>query len=102
MNIYDEGYDFRQYQRMLQTIARYQNDEIALDQLIGNLEALGDTLQNKSESWLEMFEPSWGVLEDVHSVMLYEGREDLYEEDRKLIQNALKRLRTAIKGQMSI
>jgi hypothetical protein len=101
MNEFDEEYNFRQYKLMLKSIQDYQNAAIKLPQLIADLEALRSALHSPPESWLNDFDPAWGVLEEVHSVMLDEERQFFDEVDRKLINDALARLTSVIQAQIA-
>ena len=98
----EQDYNRRQFRLMERLLEQYQAGEIKLSQLINDLEALNDALQNPTEEWLSEFEPAWGALEDVYAAMLAEGRSTLSEEvDRPLIEKSVSRLSSHIRSQLA-
>ncbi|HBE32357.1 MAG TPA: hypothetical protein DD990_13765 [Cyanobacteria bacterium UBA11368] len=95
-----EIYNQRQYQRIIEAIEAYEHKRIRLAQLISDLEALVESLENISYEWRSLLLSQWGMLEDVYAYTLDEGRTDLEEEDISLISQALAELKELVKLQI--
>lgn len=98
----DREHDLRQYERMLKALQHYRAGSLDLPRLISNLEALRDSLQSASQPWLDQFDSAWGVLEDVHAVMLDEGRPDFEDVDRTLVTEATARLEALVQSELQL
>jgi hypothetical protein len=66
-------FDARQYLQMKNQIANYEHGAIQLYQLIGNLEALTDLLEERDVAWLKEFRRYWAMLEESYAVALDRG-----------------------------
>lgn len=95
-------YDRRQYQRMLDLIARYQEGEIVIRILVDNLDALRQALTNPSKPWIERFEHLWGVLEDAYAVMLDNKETQLNPTLERIVDQALVNLVPLIKNEVDL
>jgi hypothetical protein len=66
-------FDARQCLQMKDQIASYENGAIHLYQLIENLEALADLLEERDVAWLTELRRYWAILEESYAVALDRG-----------------------------
>lgn len=96
----DENLSFnqRQYRLMLQMLNDYENEQMSLSSLIAGLEGLLGFLEGVSESWRQRFLQLWGVLEDIYSIRVDEGRSKLTDEETQVILQTISDLKDFIRS----
>ena len=99
---YNQEYDRRQYQLMLEQILAYENKHLSLRSLTFRLEGLLEVLNDVSEEWVGVFYENWGVLELVHADMIDRNQTHLDKRHTTLISNALQELKQQIQAKLEI
>jgi hypothetical protein len=89
-------YDHRQYQLMLEQLDQFESKRIDLNHLVKGLEALLGTLEQVGPKWKSDFQRQWGVLEDVYADALDRRYTELPDSHKKLIANAVDKLKTMV------
>lgn len=85
-------YNLRQIVLMRDKIKQYQEGQIRIDQLIHDLEALFNCLEEMESSWKSSFLSSWDILEIVYASALYHNKTSLDDHDMSEIDIGLKQL----------
>src|SRR5215212_2967614 len=93
----NSAYDQRQYNRMLDLLEAYERKHISLGTLIGNLEALLESLERVSANWPNSFLREWGVLEEIYAVALDQGATRLEDQDLQLIGDTTAKLKNLVR-----
>lgn len=89
-------FDFRQLNLMLQIINKYKQGKIYLSWLINDIEALLNILEDCNEDWKADLRTSWFDLEQVYAYALYKEKTQLDQNDIRIIDEALLKLKTLI------
>jgi hypothetical protein len=100
MSDLEPNHNSRQYKQMLHLIATYREGRVSLQALVDNLDALRRALESPSRPWLEQFEHLWGMLEDVHAVMLDRTETKQSLSDQRIVTQALDNLVPLIQREM--
>jgi len=91
--------DQRHLQRMRDTIEAYRAERINFGNMINNLEALLDSLEQVHEDWRDKFLHEWGKLEEILAVSADRGQPSLIDENEELINDTLSCLLVMIETQ---
>ena len=89
-------YDQRQYQLMLTNVDTRIDNMRALLKTINNLNGLICVLEEKDIDWTTQFMNEWWILEELYAVKDYEGNDSLNNNDLKIINNSLQKIKILI------
>ncbi len=94
--MFNNEYDMRQYNIMLNIIEEYKENKKSLKQLIDNLDGLLNALENAEQKWKDEFHNEWWNLEQVYAVNNYRGKGFYSEEESKIINESIDNLQEII------
>lgn len=95
-------YNYRQYVQMLKALQVNKLDIDTLGHVTGSLEALLALLENPDKEWTEQFQSEWGVLEQVYSYNMVEGKKSLNEQETEWVTHSLENLKQLIQMKLEI
>lgn len=85
-------YNSRQISLMQDRIKQYKEGKIRIDQLINDLEALFNCLEELDENWKDLFLSAWSILEIVYASALFDNKTSLDDNDMIEINRGLKEI----------
>jgi len=97
-----KDFDVRQLNIMIDMINDYRSDVIELSDLIYNLEAILNCLEDRNLEWENQFRRYWANLEIVYAVSLTNEQSQFDSGDIALIRESLEKLTTIIKQRLNI
>ncbi|MFI5460681.1 MAG: hypothetical protein ACHRXM_35150 [Isosphaerales bacterium] len=92
----DEGYNERQYARILHLIERYEGGQAGIASLIDDVYALIRALEGVSDEWRRMLIAKWAVLEETYAIALADRKTEFDKSDKDDIALALQGLKKII------
>jgi hypothetical protein len=90
----------RQYRLMLDQLTNFENDGLALDTLVDNLDGLLNALEEVAVSWKQTFLQEWGKLEDERAYALCKGVQAFDNEASEWIRSTVARLKLRVLEQI--
>jgi hypothetical protein len=90
-------FDKRQLNIMIQKIHEFEERSLHLSDLIYDLEALVNLLNDQDSHWKDLFVGYWWDLEQVYAVALYKNIPNLDFNDQQTIKDAIENLKKLIK-----
>jgi hypothetical protein len=94
-------YNRRQFERILDSLDRYEEGRSSLSTLVSNIEGLLGALEDFAASARDEFSRRWGVLDEVLAVSLDEGERELNSEELDLVRRAIRELRALCEQTLS-
>jgi hypothetical protein len=82
---------------MIQKIHEFEERSLHLSDLIYDLEALVNLLNDQDSHWKDLFVGYWWDLEQVYAVALYKNIPNLDFNDQQTIKDAIENLKKLIK-----
>jgi hypothetical protein len=92
----DEGYNERQYTRILDAIGRYEKGRIGIASLIDDVYALIRALEAVPDGWRRALMEKWAILEETYAIALADRKTDLDKSDKEDVAAALQDLKKII------
>lgn len=89
-------YNLRQISLMQTRINQYKEGEIRIDQLINDLQALLNCLEEIDENWKDSFLSAWSILEIVYAGALFDNKTNLDDNDMLEVNRGLNELEILI------
>lgn len=89
------NYDYNQLIIIVEKINLFRKKNLSLHDLINDLSALVDVLENVDSDWKNEYRKWWAHLEEVYAVALYHNK-DLDEDDWQIITKALNQIENLI------
>lgn len=102
MNSWQNEYNERQYNLMLEIISDFKKEKIGIKQLILRLKSLFNALESIPETWRNSFNEEWFTLETIYALALDRQEESLDKkfiltsEEINIINNTLVNLKNLI------
>ena len=93
-------YDRRQLVLMRSQLESYRQGQLDLGTLIQRLEGLLNVLQAVEPSWKETFHEEWFTLEQVFAVSLDRPGENVIDDSKAILQEAVAKLSELVRGQL--
>jgi len=86
-----------QYLLIGKYLQQFDSNELTLDRLINELEAVLETFPNSNETWKQKFKSEWWTLEQVYAVACDRGETTLNSESENLVYETLENMKNLLK-----